>query len=392
MNATVYLFGRLAKGYTQYLDDYTRAIFSKFETLSTAQSQVLTHREGHLIYYAYIRRLTARDQYIGFCFVLNDVMLTQVESLFPVFEEAFASMVSAGEIVGFSEEGDYVARVSQLVERESEVARVSALLRSALADVFASSKQLPPPRLDISGDESRVFDLNDHAADMAEATAAIPYVCVFKDKYCDTVTLTSYKGVVIKLKNEKKRLEARCEELQKKDGKLNGKKGSAGIILLSSLIIFFVVFSYGVRHIINLNYKVEEQAKQRKELLRKFHDEQPLIVRSVSYNFHSQLLHCDYRAFCELTDTLLVRAINSYTGKVCEVAVSVEIKKELQSFEVDFSHNPLSYGYNHYFEVCSQNGEKIFGGGFYGESCVDYCAVDSCVMLPCEMDSLCNED
>ena len=56
MNNSVYIFGNLSKGYTQYPDEnFSAAIFQKFYTKVKATTQIAIHRDGNLMYYAYIR-------------------------------------------------------------------------------------------------------------------------------------------------------------------------------------------------------------------------------------------------------------------------------------------------------------------------------------------------
>ena len=78
MNISVYLFGKFDKGYTQYPDDYSRKIFAVCHQNSKAVSQIAIHRDGDLMYYAYIRNLDDGN-YIGLCSVVNGKMITNIE-------------------------------------------------------------------------------------------------------------------------------------------------------------------------------------------------------------------------------------------------------------------------------------------------------------------------
>lgn len=104
MNISVYLFGKFDKGYTQYPDDYSRKIFTVCHQNSKAVCQIAIHREGDLMYYAYIRNLDDGN-YIGLCSVVNGKMITNIDGLFSRFENIIESMVKHGYLIRFNEKG-----------------------------------------------------------------------------------------------------------------------------------------------------------------------------------------------------------------------------------------------------------------------------------------------
>ena len=101
MNISTYIFGSLGNGYSQYPNDYAKTIFNYIYSQSSAPTQVVVHREEKLIYYAYVRKLEA-GQYIGFCVVLNSVMLTDFKEMFSIFENIVTSLVVNGIILQFN--------------------------------------------------------------------------------------------------------------------------------------------------------------------------------------------------------------------------------------------------------------------------------------------------
>lgn len=67
MNSTIYVFGNLAGRYVQSCDDYTRDIFLRFYNMSANPIQVIIHRDKDLMYYGYIRKLYAAQEYRLLC-------------------------------------------------------------------------------------------------------------------------------------------------------------------------------------------------------------------------------------------------------------------------------------------------------------------------------------
>ena len=98
MNLSFYLFGDLSSGYTQYPNDYANSIFKFFYKNSQATTQIAIHRDADLMYYGYVRKLD-NSNYLGICAVINGKIITQIESLFGIFENIIESMVRNGYLI-----------------------------------------------------------------------------------------------------------------------------------------------------------------------------------------------------------------------------------------------------------------------------------------------------
>ena len=154
MNATVYVFCKLNGKYSQYPDDYTKTLFDKFRSLSGAGAKMVIHRDGDLMYYGYIRQLTRKEDYMGFCILLNGVMLTGIEPLAVLFEKVYDA-----------------ANVFFTVEMAE---RVSAMIKEGVAEMECVA--LPPVAYGISNEETKRFaDVKDNEA-IVGAAAMYPWV------------------------------------------------------------------------------------------------------------------------------------------------------------------------------------------------------------------------
>ena len=224
MNSSVYVFGCLGNGYTQYPDDYTKVIYQNFYANSTASSQIAIHRDNNLIYYGYIRKLDVCSHYIGFCVLLNGVMFSQIEKLFPIFENAVADLVTRGEILHFSDRGEITSLVANLDERQQEVERIAAVIRNQISELGSNTKKLPPVCYGISNNDSKTFSDSDKNEDIVNASCKYGYTYVLKDKDYNTTSLTSYKSVLIRLNKEKDTLSNNYSELKGKYEKLTEQK------------------------------------------------------------------------------------------------------------------------------------------------------------------------
>ena len=67
---TSYIFGKFIGGYTQYPVDSQSNVFQQVIANAKAETQVVIHRDGNLMYYCYLRKFEV-DNCIGFCVLLN---------------------------------------------------------------------------------------------------------------------------------------------------------------------------------------------------------------------------------------------------------------------------------------------------------------------------------
>ena len=132
VKSSIYIFGSFDNGYTQYPDNYAKGIFQNFFAQARSKSQIVIHRDKELMYYGYVRKLDKSSQYIGFCVLLNSMMFSNVSSLFTVFENAIAEMVSRRDIIAFNEQGDIVSTTNSLANKLQEVNAVTAIIRNGM--------------------------------------------------------------------------------------------------------------------------------------------------------------------------------------------------------------------------------------------------------------------
>lgn len=185
MNSTIYLFGRFKSGYSQYPDDYTRNIFKRFESHAAAAAQMMIHRAGDLIYYAFLRRLTAAadGDCIGVCVVLNGVMFADPHFVFDELEQAVGSIVLHGDILTFDDRGEVVSGVDRLADKRAEVERIVRSLTRAMADSGQPTIPLPPQNYGVSVEESKQLVYADSAQEMTDAVGECYNVYISKSEY-----------------------------------------------------------------------------------------------------------------------------------------------------------------------------------------------------------------
>lgn len=215
MNSAVYLFGRLKGDYTQFPNDYANNIFQNFYQQAAAPSQITIHRDGNLMYYGYIRKLDDEAQYIGFCVLLNGIMFSNVKKLFPIFENAFSDIVARGEILHLDDYGNTTTDIVSLAQKQNEVERIARILKNDVDTLEDTAKRLPPVSNEIGANEQKHFSDSEHATLISNASAKYGYTFVTKGKDFDNATLTSYKGIVRKLRHDYDDMVAENKEIEK---------------------------------------------------------------------------------------------------------------------------------------------------------------------------------
>lgn len=248
MNSSAYLFGKLNQGYTQYPNDYAQSIFQEFASKSMAKAQIIIHRENNLMYYGYVRLLDGKQsQYLGMCITINGLMITDIKSLFDLFENTLTSIVANGDILKLDENGNVTSNIVHVSEQKNETERILNLLQNSVASLDDKSDKLPPISYGISSSEVKKFTISDPVKDIIDASHKYSYTIIYKDSDYETNTLKGYKGVIIRLRNEKNELNEKLQKLSVDYNKvLREKKRSTLVSILCACIILFMIIGYTV--------------------------------------------------------------------------------------------------------------------------------------------------
>lgn len=241
MNFSTYIFGQLGNGYTQYPTDYTQAYFQDFERNAKAQTAICVQREGDLMLYQYLRRLSdkkaAQGEYIGIAIVYNGVMLTDMEPLFHICEDAITNMVVNGKILEFTEDGGITSNLNKLYQADAEFTRVSEYLSAQLNALSALFEKLPPSNYALGKDQSKSFSIGDDMASIIEATRNYAKVYVLKDADYNSASLSSFSAKLHTLSQAKETALQKVKKQQEEITSLKRKQKNMTLVLILILII-----------------------------------------------------------------------------------------------------------------------------------------------------------
>lgn len=244
MNLSVYLFGDLSSGYTQYPNDYARTILDIFYRHSQSTTQITIHREGDLMYYGYIRKLE-ESNYIGLCAVVNGKIITQIDHLFAVFENIIESMVRNGYLIHFNGKGEIVSKIGQLYENKEEIDLITSSIQASFDRLESTSRKLPPVSYSTSKDTIKSFSIQDDEDEIIKSTYTNGYTFVYKSKGYNTAQMNSYKGIIARKEKEISELKSECSELKKNVVSLKNKQRNTtwvAILGIVALILFGIVY------------------------------------------------------------------------------------------------------------------------------------------------------
>lgn len=154
MNLTAYIFGLFAGTQTQYPSDYTSRIFDRFINLSSGEDDILTHRDGDLMYYGYIRKLSD-NQSFGICIVLNGIMINTPTILLPIFESIFTDVVMKGDLIRLSGNGELIPATQLFTYKQTQSEKLLNQIIATFRKSKISTSGLPPVSFGIGINESK---------------------------------------------------------------------------------------------------------------------------------------------------------------------------------------------------------------------------------------------
>lgn len=212
MNSSVYIFGELSSGYTQYPEDSSSDVLKKLYRHCKAPTQIVIHRDGSLMHYCYIRKLD-NDKYFGFCIAVNGYYLSMIDILFSLFENTMEKVASLGVIIHFSEDGTLTTSIGILRSEEEELESLTENLRIGFEGFRKISKPLPRTDYGIAKDSIKEHCISDGVQDIVRASYSYGFTYIYKDEDYDTVHMNSYKGVLSRISKERDELKSKCANL-----------------------------------------------------------------------------------------------------------------------------------------------------------------------------------
>lgn len=236
MNCSVYIFGELSSGYTQYPEDSSSNILNRLITNCKATTQLVIRRDDNLMYYSYVRKLE-NNKYVGIAIAVNGYYIQHIQSLFALFENTIEKLVSQGSIICFSKDGNIIPTQKQLKEQEEDIDTITQNLAKDFNNAGQACK-LPPVDYTVAKESVKEFNISDSKRDIVRSSYTYGYTYIYKDNDYNTVKVDSYRSVLSRVNLENVDLKKRNSELHEENQKiLRQKKQFKNVILLILLVI-----------------------------------------------------------------------------------------------------------------------------------------------------------
>lgn len=197
LNATFSLFVSLDGQLSVYPVDNSRHIFTHALNLLEGEAQIVTHRDGALLYYMYIRRLSSKKDCIGLSVLLNDRGFTDYGMLFELFENTLTHEVLKEQWLYMTSDGKIDLRGRECLNEENTKGCL-AELRARFHGAELSVRQLPAVANAVSVSEHVKCSVRDTNENLFRETTRSTYAVIRKDKQMGT-ELENYRRIIRQL-------------------------------------------------------------------------------------------------------------------------------------------------------------------------------------------------
>ncbi len=197
LNATFSLFVSLDGQLSVYPVDNSRHIFTHALNLLEGEAQIVTHRDGALLYYMYIRRLSSQKDCIGLSVLLNDRGFTDYGMLFELFENTLTHEVLKEEWLYMTSDGKIDLRGWECLN-EKNTKGCLAELRARFQGAELCVRQLPAVANAVSVSEHEKCSVRATNENLFRVTTRSTYAVIKKDKQIGT-ELENYRRIIRQL-------------------------------------------------------------------------------------------------------------------------------------------------------------------------------------------------
>lgn len=211
LNTTFSLFVSLDGQLSVYPVDNSRHIFTHALNLLEGEAQIVTHRDGALLYYMYIRRLSSKKDCIGLSVLLNDRGFTDYGMLFELFENTLTHEVIKEQWLYMTSDGKIDLRGRECLN-EKNTKGCLAELRARFQGAELSVRQLPAVANAVSVSEHVKCSVRDTNENLFRETTRSTYAVIRKDKQMGT-ELENYRRIIRQLDEATRKERNPCGEI-----------------------------------------------------------------------------------------------------------------------------------------------------------------------------------
>lgn len=231
-----YLFSKEFDTYQQYPNDIAKQFLNQITSNQLSADQIVIHRDGNLIYYAYIQRVST-NKVFGHCIVTGDICIN-INELYDLFHESFEQAAYKGVLFSFDSTGKICKQTENF---SNEGAEVNEFFKdfNRIAGRKPLWKSIGSIDYSVSKDSKIYLSLTDDSNDkIVEAIEHYHNIIIT----IENPLASSYSNIVKQLNLDKEELNSRIEHLSNEnDELLKTKKQYKWVAILGIIVVIFGV-------------------------------------------------------------------------------------------------------------------------------------------------------
>lgn len=227
-----YLFSKEFDIYQQYPNDIAKQFLNQITSNQLSADQIVIHRDGNLIYYAYIHCVSV-NKVFGHCIVTGDVCI-KIQELYDLFHKSIEQATLKGVLFSFDPTGEISRQTRDFSEEGAEVNEFFKDFNS-IAGKESYWKSIGSIDFSVSKDSKLYLSLTDDSNEkIVEAIEHYHNIIIT----IENPLASSYSNIVKQLNLDKEELNSRIEHLSNKnDELLKKKKQYKAVVTLFVIII-----------------------------------------------------------------------------------------------------------------------------------------------------------
>ena len=276
MNCSVYLFSGTSAQHDQYPNDSLAPLFKRLVSLCTEPWQLVIHREGELVFYAYICLLEPTSgEYFGFALLVNGEQITgHFEQLLEFSEAQIQRLALEKTLLTLDDYGRLRRTEYSFASQVALLDRVVHHLRGEALALQIPLELLPPTDYSIEGSNYCSLPLAEGDNAILSATARYGVVAVVRNEVYQDSSLKQYSEQLNRLSTERDAARGELLTLQSEYEKLlRQKKQYKKVSILTLCVVLLVLIGLGGFFFLGYNLRlVQQDAKEQtsqKEMLAK---------------------------------------------------------------------------------------------------------------------------
>lgn len=226
--------------YQQYISDYSEAFLKSVCKSCKTENQIVIHRDGNLMYYAYAHKVSTSEIY-GLCVVCGEVCLN-VQGLYEFLKRCIEEQAKKGVTFRYDEKGNIRKNVESLAKEPAEIDNIFRQVKHGLDKMDSFWEPIPPEDLSIPLNSRMVLSFDED-----ERSKIVDAIRHYHNVYItlENTIPSSFSKTVARLNTENNSLRLTNNSLKTDIIKLRNKQRNIlWVSILSVIVVIMAVVLY----------------------------------------------------------------------------------------------------------------------------------------------------